>query len=355
MKKVILILILFVLTGKCLPRDSSEVKFRTEEISINAGKFFIKGDLLMPEEGDNFPVVVYCTGSGPTDRKQSIKYSRAIRQFIKSGFAFFIDDKPGSGDSKGEFSGDSLFRERAMILAKEIEVLKNHKMINSKQIGLYGSSQAGYVMSIALEMSKDIAFMVAWSCPGMNSIEQSAYLVKKQALCGGSVAEDAEMLHKYYIQRATANTYKEYLEAAEFLDKHPVITELGWGGVAPEKDFEPVSENSESFLNPADYIGKTEIPVLAIFGEKDTQIDPVQGAESYEKAFKTNGNKFYKIVTIPDVDHNMCLTKTGSLKEQKENYKAGTVKLSKKFLETIESWLDELKGYFSGTNSKKVN
>jgi hypothetical protein len=232
-----------------------------------------------------------------------------------------------------------------MILVKEIEILKMHKSINPKQIGLYGSSQGGYVMSLALSMSNDIAFMIAWSCPGMNSIEQSAYLVKKQALCAGSSQEDAELLHKYYIQRAVAKTYKEYLEAAEYLNRHPVIIDLGWGGVCSEKDFEPVSDKSESYLNPADYISKTKIPLLAIFGEKDTQIDPVQGAESYESGLKANGNKFYKVVTIPDADHNMCITKTGSLKEQAENNKAGTTKLSRKFLETIESWLAELKIY----------
>ena len=345
MKKIFLLFCLFIFLGKCIPQDSSEVKFRSEEISIKAGKFFIKGNLLTPEEGDNFPVVVFCAGSGPTDRMQSIKYSRSLRQFIKSGFAFFIDDKPGSGESTGEFSDDSLFHERAMILAKEIEILKKHKSINPKQIGLYGSSQGGYVMSLALSMSNDIAFMVAWSCPGMNSIEQSAYLVKKQALCAGSSQEDAEMLYKYYIQRSAAKTYKEYLEAAEYLDKHPVIIDLGWGGVCSEKEFEPITNSSESFLNPADYIGKTNIPVLAIFGEKDTQIDPVQGAESYESGLKANGNKFYKVVTIPGVDHNMCITKTGSLKEQAENNKAGTTKLSRKFIETIGSWLGELKIY----------
>lgn len=347
MKKVFLLFCLFIFLGKCIPQDSSEVKFRTEEISIKAGKFFIRGTLLLPVSGDKFPLAIFCAGSGPTDRKMSIEYSKAIRQFIKSGFAFFIDDKPGSGESTGEFSGDSLFHERAMILAKEVEILKKHSSINPKQIGLYGSSQGGYVMPLALEMSGDISFMIAWSCPGMNSIEQSGYLVKKQALCDGSTEEEAGLLYKYYVQRAEAKTYKEYLEAAEYLDKHPVIIDLGWGGVYPEKDFEPASNSSESFLNPADYIEKADIPVLAIFGEKDTQVDPVQGAESYERAFKMCGNKFYRVVTIPDADHNMRITKTGSLKEQKENYnKEGGSKLAPEFLETIESWLGELKGYF---------
>lgn len=346
MKKIILLIFISIISGICFSQDSSDVSFRSKDISLNAGKFYIKGCLLLPETGDNFPVVLYCTGSGPTNMQQSIKSSKTIRRFIKSGFAFFIDDKPGSGESTGEFSGDCLFQERAMILEKEIEFLKKHPLINPKQIGLYGSSQAGYVMPLVLERSKDVAFMVAWSCPAMNSLEQSAYLVKMQALCNGDSKEDAEKLWKYYKQRVEAKTYKEYLEAAEYLDNHPVIKELGWGGVYPEKDFEPADKNSSSFFNPIGIMENVKIPVLAIFGEKDTQVDPVQGAEGYRNALQKAGNKFFKVVTIPNADHNMRITKTGSLREQKEDYnKEGGAKIAPGFLETIESWLGELKGY----------
>lgn len=344
MKSVALIILILAVSITCIAQEENEIKFRTEEISFRVKQFLIKGDLITPLKGEKFPVVIFCTGSGPTNRKQTIKSSKVIRKFIEKGYAFFIDDKPGSGDSQGEFSGDSLFRERALILSEEIKLLKNHPLINPKQIGLYGSSQAGYVMSIVLMMTNDVSFLIAWSCPAMNSIEQSAYLVKKQTLCDGSSQEDAEKVYKYYIQRAEAKTYSEYLEAAEYLDKQPVISELGWGGVYPEIDFTPTDTNSESFINPIEGIGKIMIPILAIFGEKDTQIDPIQGAEAYENAFKKSGNKYYKVITISGVDHNMRITKTGCLKEQKENYnKEGGAKLSPEFLETIENWLEELK------------
>lgn len=345
MKKIILLLFIIPFVSG-ISRDT-EVKFRTEEISFQAGRFFISGSLVLPDSGNNFPVAVMCWGSGPTNRKQSIKSSKVMRKFIEKGFAFFIDDKPGSGDSKGEFSGDNLLRERAMILEKEIEILKKHPSINPNQIGLYGSSQAGYVMSVTLEQNKDISFMIAWSCPAMNSIEQSAYLVKMQSLCNGDSETDAEKLRKFYVQRAKAKDYKEYFEAAKYLDEHPVIIELGWGGIAEEKDFEPIGTNSESYINPVNGIGKVNFPSLFIFGEKDTQIDPIQGAVAFQETLEKSGNRNYKIITIPGVDHNMRITKTGCLKEQKENYnKEGGAILSGEFLEIIGNWLEELKMSF---------
>lgn len=344
MKYSVIVLAFLLFTGYCQSQENGDVKFNTEEITIHSGKFEIKGDLITPVEGGNFPVVLFCAGSGPTDRKATIKNSKVIRKFIECGYAFFIDDKPGSGDSRGEFSGDSLLRERAFILTAEIDAVKKHPKINPGKIGLYGSSQAGYVMSLALQECKDISFVIAVSCPAMNSIEQSAYLVKMQAVCGGRTDEDAETLKKFYIQRAEANTYKEFREAADYLNKDPVITELGWGFDIEESEFVPEQPGSESYINPLDGLGKIKIPALFIFGDKDTQIDPVQGAEMFGKYLKESGNENYKIITIRGVDHNMRLAKTGSLKEQNENYKKeGGAVLSPDFLKEIESWLGKLK------------
>lgn len=342
MYKFIFVFLLFGISI-CFSQDD-EVKFRREEISFDAGRFNISGTLLLPEKGNNFPAVVLCWGSGPTDRKYYIENSRTMRTFLKEGYAFFVEDKPGSGESAGEFSSDSIFYERAMILKKEIEILKSHKEINPKKIGIFGSSQAGYVMPLVLNQTDGIAFMIAISCPAMNSLQQSAYLVKMQIICEGGTPEEGEKAEKYFIQRRTAGTYREYLEAAEYLDKQNVIKDLGWGGIIEEKDFEAADKNNISFFNPTGLMEKVRIPVLAIFGEKDTQIDPLQGMREYKRALEKAGNKLYKIVFINGVDHNMREMKTGSLKEQKESYgKEGFAKLSLEYTDTISNWLKEHK------------
>ncbi len=344
MKRLSALLLFILVYTACNSQQTEELSYVTEKVTVYAGRFEIKADILFPQKGNNFPAVVFCTGSGPTDRKATIKYSKVMRLLIQKGYAVLIDDKPGYGGSKGEFSGDSLFRERSMILCKEIETLKNHPKINPYKIGVYGSSQAGYVMSLALQNNKDVSFVIAWSCPAMNSIEQSAYLVNMQALCAGRSNADAEMIYKYYKQRAEARTYKEFREAADFLNRDSVILEIGWGFDMTEEVFEPKTPESESYINPVDGLGKITIPALFIFGEKDTQIDPVQGADAFDKSLKDAGNRNYRIVTVKGVDHNMRLTRTGSLKEQKENYnKEGGAVLSTDFLDAIGKWLDERK------------
>jgi len=342
MSKFIFVFLLFGISI-CFSQDD-EVKFRMEEISFDAGRFNISGTLLLPEKGNNFPAVVLCWGSGPTDRKYYIENSKTMRTFLKEGYAFFVEDKPGSGESRGEFSGDSIFYERAMILEKEIGILKSHKEINPQKIGIFGSSQAGYVMPLALNQTDGIAFMIAISCPAMNSLQQSAYLVKKQIICEGGTFEEGEKAEKYFIKRRTAQTYLEYLEAAEYLDTLGVIKDLGWGGIIEEKDFTPADKNNISFFNTIGLMQKVRLPVLAIFGEKDTQINPLQGMSEYKIALEKAGNQFCKVVFIKGVDHNMREMKTGSLKEQKESYgREGLARLSKEYIEIISKWLKENK------------
>jgi hypothetical protein len=141
-------------------------------------------------------------------------------------------------------------------------------------------------MPKVIPRTKDIAFMIAVSCPAVDSVDQSAYLVEKQILCEGYDEAEAKKARRYYRQRAYAKNYKGYLKAAEYLDKNPVVGSMNWGGILSKDQFSPRSPSSQGFFNPITLIEKTTIPMLAIFGEKDTQIDPFQGAAAYEKALK---------------------------------------------------------------------
>jgi len=50
------------------------------------------------------------------------------RSIPQAGFAFFIDDIPGAGSSTGTIK--KVYRDRAMILCKEVETLKSRPDIS---------------------------------------------------------------------------------------------------------------------------------------------------------------------------------------------------------------------------------
>jgi pimeloyl-ACP methyl ester carboxylesterase len=318
--------------------------FGREEIRFDSGQFKIVGDLHIPNPGKKQPAIIFVHGDGPARRSSSRAPNQIMSCFLDIGYACFFYDKPGYGESTGAFTQGKLFDERASILLEAVRVLKNHPAINPEQIGLWGISQAGYVMPKAITRTKDIAFMIAVSCPAMDSVDQSAYLVEKQILCEGYDEAEAKKARRYYRQRAHAKNYKEYLKAAEYLDNNPVVSSMNWGGIFSKDQFSPRSPSSQGFFNPITLIEKTTIPVLAIFGEKDTQIDPFQGADAYEKALKKAKNPFYQVKLFPEADHGIILSKTGCRKEQMERYRSNkNPGYAPGYIELMQSWLKNLR------------
>ena len=200
--------------------------YTREEICFDSAHFKIVGDLHIPNPNKQQPAIVFVHGDGPARRSSSGRPNRIMRSFLDTGFAWLFYDKPGYGESTGTFTRGKLFEERASILVDAVTVLKKHPAINPEQIGLWGISQAGYVMPKAITATKDIAFMIAISCPAMDSVDQSAYLVEKQILCEGYDEAEAKKARQYFRQRARAKTYREYLVAAEYLDKNPFIQSI---------------------------------------------------------------------------------------------------------------------------------
>jgi pimeloyl-ACP methyl ester carboxylesterase len=82
-------------------------------------------------------------------------------------------------------------------------------------------------------------------------------------------------------------------------------------------------------------IEHTTIPVLAIYGDRDRNIDPIQGAEAYERALAAAGNPDYHVELLPGIGHTMQDQTTGCIGE------LGGV-TSPRYRELLEEWAAKL-------------
>ena len=328
------------------PPAPSQDAYQTEELTLETGGFTVAGDLIHPRTGGKHPVLIVVPGDGPFTRAQGLRFLKSIGLFddlMSKGFAVFMDDKPGSGASTGVLSEDRLFHERAEILSRWVERLQEHPAVDGRHIGFYGVSQAGYVMPLAIAESPDVAFMIAVSCPAEDSVSQFAYLVEQQAMCEGYPEAEARQVSQAFIRRETARSYADYREAAERVAANPVASEQAGGDILPEEQFQPANLESEDFFNPIGILEKAPIPVLALFGAKDTQVDPIQGAEAYSKALAIAGNSHSQVKVIPGVDHILSLATTGCEKELMAKLQARTAAYTPEYLASISDWLATLK------------
>jgi hypothetical protein len=90
-------------------------------------------------------------------------------------------------------------------------------------------------------------------------------------------------------------------------------------------------------FDPAPALEMVKCPVLALFGERDTQVSPKQNMPAMEKAFRKGGNRDVTFKVFPEANHLFQKAVTGSPSEYASLEKA----FVPGFLDTISSWILE--------------
>jgi len=203
---IISIIIGLFLSTSCNRNSGDKDLYSSEKIVFSYEQFDICGELSIPKGKGSFPIVIMVHGDGPAYIRY---YSKIKKSFLKAGYVTLIWDKPGFGKSTGEFTNDHLKAERAGILLTAIDEMKNHPKIRTDKIGVWGISQAGYVIPIALERSDDISFLILVGCGGETGIQQTAYYIETQMKCIGVSEEKATEAAQNFINIFYAQTFDE--------------------------------------------------------------------------------------------------------------------------------------------------
>jgi pimeloyl-ACP methyl ester carboxylesterase len=348
MKKLIVVLLLFVLM---LASCSSATSFGTQEtemfgkqsalvqeVHFKSNGFKIVGELRIPNEDEKHPVVVLVHGSGSATRNGAVEFEPLIEMFLRNRYAVFSWDKPGSGESTGNFESGHTLTQRANILVDGIEALAEHPDIDATSVGLWGVSQAGWVMPLVLDRTNNMDFMIVVGGGGEDSVAQMAYQVGQKVICDGGTEEQATLIEQYWPRWTKATSYTEYREALEILLGIPGVQEYTGLSISEEETWNPWPQDSDAFIDPIDFIELTTIPVLVFYGELDKNIDPVQGAQAYKAALVRAGNHYYRIEIIPGAGHVLTPATTGCINE------SGGRDYVPQYLEIMEEWLQNLPG-----------
>ena len=303
-----------------------------EAVSFTSGDFELVGDLVLPGGEGPYPAVIAVSGSGPQTRNSSPGYWELRELLLEHGFALFSWDKPGSGQSTGNI--DLPITQRSSILADGVAFLADLPEIDSAKVGLWGLSQAGWVMPKALEDTDDVAFMIVVSGGAEDGIEQTTYRVAQELVCRGGTAEDARIVEEAGSNAFKASSYEEYRAAAELVHAVPGIQLVYPFEIASEEDWFPPSPTAdiESWFDPITVVRELTIPVFAVYGDLDKSVDPIQGAAGYEAAFADGGHELSDVALISGVGHTMQQQETGCSGEP-----GGAV--SRRYLELLDEWL----------------
>jgi pimeloyl-ACP methyl ester carboxylesterase len=326
---------------KPYPYDEIDVTYQNQQDKITFG-----ATLTVPRGAGPFPAVVLITGSGLEDRNEALfghqPFLVLADYLTRRGIAVLrADDRGMGGTTKGSpndtsenYVGDAL---------AGVAFLKTRKEINPKQIGLVGHSEGGMIAPMAAVRSNDVAFIVLMAGPGI--------VGDKLLLMQNGLISAAECPNE--VKESVAQSAKVLAIAKDEKDpaiaKQKIQAEDARLAVAARKKLEAQLSASAArinqilspwfrfFLNydPRPTLMKVHIPVLALNGESDMQVPAHEDLEAIEQALKDGGNRDYKIVLLPKLNHLFQTSKTGSPSE----YGAIEETIAPVALETMAGWI----------------
>jgi len=296
--------------------------YREEEVSYASMEEGVKlaGTLTMPESGGPFPVVLLISGSGAQNRDEEIMGHKLFLvmadHMTRRGIAVLrVDDRGVGGSSAGSPMATSL--NFAQDVMGGVSYLKSRKEMNPRKIGLIGHSEGGIVAPFVASRSGDVAFIVLMAAPGVSGREILLEQIKRMSKAGGASEQQIAENIKYEnivldILSETPNDEAAEMRIREALSGNPAVRD------AVQLQMKTaLSQWFRHFIHyhPRPALEKVKCPVLAINGEKDLQISPSQNLPEIESALVAAGNKDYKIVELPGLNHLFQTCKTGSVSE----------------------------------------
>ncbi len=303
---------------------------REQEISFKSDEIEFAGTIALPDGAGPFSAVLLIAGSGPVDRNENHKKIKLnafydISHYLAdNGFASLRYDKRGVGKSGGDFWRTGFF-DRVQDAAAALDYLKQRKDVLAEEVFLLGHSE-GCLISVRLAGTGTRAAGIVLVAGPAQSGEA---VLKWQAV---QVSKGIKGLSRFVIKLLRIDVLKsqqKYIDKIKQSKKDSIRVQL-------------VSKIPAKWLrefmayNPAEDLSRVMLPVLAITGSKDIQVDPAdlqRMAELVKAPFESH--------VIPDMTHMLRVEKGEA---SISNYKAEVRRpVEPSLLATIRDWLNRQK------------
>jgi pimeloyl-ACP methyl ester carboxylesterase len=275
-----------------------------EEVHFRHGDDVLAGSLYRPGGPGPYPAVALVLGSGKHDRDYGGTGPALGRHFARNGVACLAWDKPGVGQSTGDFNAQT-FRDRAEESLAAVQFLRERPDVWADRVGLWGHSQGGGVVPLAASLSSDVAFLIqvsGWQGP---ACRQDLARVEAELRAEGSPEADVEAAVAFARRRMElilgTGRYEELERAQEAVKDRPWFKAVHFcdrarfysGRLTCSHDTAPSWE-------------RVRCPVLVIYGDRDTSSGPPDGLVAIiRRGLARAGNDDVTVRIFPGADHSL--------------------------------------------------
>jgi len=288
--------------------------YREKEVVFKNGGVTLAGTLILPLKAGKFPGVVLTHGGTPNERAG---YRSWALHFARRGIAALIYDKRGAGASGGETRAASM-EDLARDAVAGVDLLKTFSEIDNRQIGVAGHSQGGWVAPLASTMSKDVAFVIASAASGIGPDKQSIFhranVMRESGFSEDAVKIASDLRARLYatgrmLLENNPNASEERRKISAELEKYKDAPWLEAAALPPNLDNDKPSRGGLEllFFDPLPMWEKVKVPVLLMWGEKDTVVPVTEGKNIILNALKKAFNSDVTVKIFPHVNHAVVL------------------------------------------------
>lgn len=322
------------------------VQTRIEKVYFTSDGTRMHGILTVPPADGPVPLIVNAHGS---EKSAATTFDWSASWYLQAGYATFVFDKRGTGESGGRYTHD--FNQLARDIQAAIDAVENRTFLQPGVIGLGGYSQGVYVSTLLASQDDRIDFLIAGYGMTESPIREDYYVTKADfedaypgyawedfapfvEACEAAFAlrdndrwGDVKKGRKYWENRVDANDFEGTLVGDGCLRYPGWILRLFGRSQFPhglDWDYEPKTAMSG-----------LDIPVLWQFGEADRSA-PSASSLAQVQEWQSEGKPF-EWDLYPDAGHGIYLTAIGP---QGDSYRYK----SPAYIARVIDWLSGLNG-----------
>jgi dienelactone hydrolase len=322
-----------------------------EKVSFTVDTKEIDGILTHPAAPAPYPAIVLLQGADRSSA-QAPYLTEHAENLVRAGFAVLRYNGTGWGGGALMDADFETLEYRTQEAIAAVKYLQSRPDINSSGVGLWGVSQGGWVCQMTAAAYDGVSFIIPVSGAGVKPAEQEVYRVEAMSRAAGF--DDDEIAKAVLMRRlmvdilldepmyqqinlAESNRlgdgpWREMTELvyrpdpkdpavefeqvikilksvnkerwAKFLYLHQVLSIFNnmppqaWGTVKEQM-------GAVTIVDPAEYLVRIHVPVLAIFGENDTYIPVEKSIAIYQQYLGEAGNQAFTYKVFANADHGI--------------------------------------------------
>ena len=326
-----------------MPLPAQELPYTTEEVSYpnsNAAEVELAGTFTKPRQQSQVPVVLLLPGAGRQDRDETTgdqkPFAMLADYLARHNIAALRVDDRGVGQSKGTFEG-AVTNDFASDAQAGVRYLMTRPDVDRKRIGLIGHGEGAIVATIVAARTPQIAFLVLLGGTAVSGdkvlLAQTARAERVAGVPEAQIDADLRLGSGLYRMAAAGRSESDMRIALDNVPEEYKPFLDPWQRQVPKLQ----SPWLRSFLayDPSSALEQLKCPVLALWGEKDTTLDPEQNSSAMKKAFSKGRNRDAKIKMLPGLNYLFQKANTGLASEYGTLHEA----MSPVALETIQTWI----------------